>query len=91
MHDVVVKAESAFGRLCPGEPFWPPPSKTGPGHSGDDGDDQAEMLRAAASTVTDTVTAAVADTAAVAATVSDAVTTAECVTATVTAAVIATD
>ena len=72
MHDVVVKAESAFGRLCPGEPFWPPPSKTGPGYNGDDDDDQAEMLRAAASTVT-AVTAAVADVAAVPATVSGAV------------------
>ncbi|CAM9267647.1 unnamed protein product, partial [Ectocarpus sp. 13 AM-2016] len=47
LHDVVVQAERDFARLFPGEPFWPPPAG-----QGEDGDDQAEMLEAAASAVT---------------------------------------
>lgn len=42
LHEVVVRAESAFSRLCPGEPFWPPPANAA------EDDDQAEMLEAAA-------------------------------------------
>lgn len=47
LHNVVVQAERDFARLFPGEPFWPPPAG-----QGEDGDDQAEMLEAAASAVT---------------------------------------
>lgn len=43
-----MEAERAFSRLCPGEPFWPPPAA-----DPDQDDDQAEMLKAAASTVQD--------------------------------------
>ncbi|CAN0458938.1 unnamed protein product, partial [Ectocarpus sp. 8 AP-2014] len=49
LHDVVVQAERDFARLFPGEPFWPPPAG-----QGEDGDDQADMLEAAASAVTTT-------------------------------------
>lgn len=49
LHEVVAEAERAFSRLCPGKPFWPPP---GVGQKDED-DDQAEMLRAVASTVDD--------------------------------------
>eukprot|EP00904_Undaria_pinnatifida_P006085 jgi/Undpi1/2606/HiC_scaffold_13.g05985.m1 len=45
LHDVVVKAESAFNRLCPGEPFWPPPSKTGPGGGGGGGGGGSVVVR----------------------------------------------
>ncbi|CAM9323865.1 unnamed protein product [Scytosiphon promiscuus] len=48
-HDVVVQAERAFARLCPGKPFWP--TAVGDEENEED-DDQAEMLRAAASAVT---------------------------------------
>lgn len=43
-----MEAERAFSRLCPGEPFWPPPAA-----DQDEDDDQAEMLKAVASTVQD--------------------------------------
>lgn len=47
LHGVVVQAERAFARLCPGDPFWPPPPQPD-----DEGEYQAELLRAAASAVT---------------------------------------
>eukprot|EP00903_Cladosiphon_okamuranus_P013595 g12662.t1 len=48
LHGVVVQAERAFARLCPGKPFWPPPPRP------DDEDEyQVELLRAAVSAVSD--------------------------------------
>lgn len=46
LHEMVVEAERAFARLCPGAPLWPPPAT-----DEDEEDDQAEMLKAVASTV----------------------------------------